>query len=50
MGYKDTKVLSHADNAVLIAESDNDLQKLVHHFKTTAKSLKWTDQRQKQMH
>ncbi|XP_057663104.1 uncharacterized protein LOC130898078 [Diorhabda carinulata] len=40
MGNKDIKILCYGDDAVLIAENEDGLQRLLFKFNTTAKSLK----------
>lgn len=37
MGNKELKIICYADDAVLLAESEDDLQRLLHVFNTTAK-------------
>lgn len=40
MGDKEIRTLCYADNAVLIAENKDDLQRLLYHFNTTAQKFK----------
>ena len=40
MGDREIKILCYADDAVLIAESEDELQRLLHQFNTTAKKFK----------
>ena len=40
IGDRKIKTLCYADDAVLIAESEDELQRLLHHFNTTAKKFK----------
>ena len=39
MGDQEITILCYADDAVLVAENENDLQRLLHRFNCTAKSL-----------
>ena len=38
LGDTEIKILCYADDAVIIAEDENDLQRLLHTFYTTAKN------------
>lgn len=40
MGDRGVKILCYADDAVLIVENEDDLQRLVHRFNTTAKKFR----------
>ena len=39
MGSKEVKILCYADDAVLVAESEDDLQRLLYQFNKAAKKL-----------
>ena len=40
MGDREIKILCYADDAVLIAESEDELQRLLYQFNTTARKFK----------
>jgi len=42
IGDRKIKLLYYADDAVLMAEKEDDLQKLLYTFNTTAKALRMT--------
>ena len=39
MGNKEVRILCYADDVVLVAESEDDLQRLLHQFNKTAKKF-----------
>lgn len=39
MGQEETKIQCYADDAVLLAENEDDLQRLLHQFNMTAKKI-----------
>lgn len=47
MGDQEITILCYADDAVLVAENEDDLQRLLHRFNCTAKSLNMTISTQK---